>query len=148
MTVDREYAPSPTDWVREQADAYEASNGAEAGDFQGIPIVLLTTVGAASGKLRKSPLIRIEHDGQYAIVASNGGKTHHPAWYGNVLKNPRVTLQDGEERHDYTARQLHGDEYDHWWQRGVGVYAGFTGYLDTANRVIPVFVLTRVEDAS
>ena len=148
MTIDREYAPSPTDLVREQADAYEASAGADAADFQGIPIVLLTTVGAKSGKLRKSPLIRIEHDGQYAIVASNGGKTHHPAWYGNVLRDPHVTLQDGEHRYDYTARQLQGDEYQQWWRRAVAVYSGFTGYVDTANLSIPIFVLTRIADSA
>lgn len=148
MTIDREYAPSPTGWVREQADAYEASNGAEAADFQGIPIVLLTTVGAKSGKLRKSPLIRIEHEGRYAVVASNGGHTSHPAWYGNIVTNPRVTLQDGAHRHEYLARQVDGAEYEQWWQRGVDVYSGFTGYIDTANRTIPVFVLSRVEDAA
>lgn len=146
MTIDREYAPSPTDWVREQADAYEASDGTVAADFQGIPIVLLTTVGAKSGKLRKSPLIRIEHDGQYAIVASNGGKTSHPAWYANVLRNSRVWLQDGKQRTEYHARQIHGEEYQQWWQRGVAVYPGFTNYIDTANRTIPVFILTRVGD--
>jgi deazaflavin-dependent oxidoreductase (nitroreductase family) len=146
MTATGEYAPSPTDWVRQQADAFEASGGAEAADFQGIPIVLLSTVGAKSGKLRKSPLIRIEHDGRYAIVASNGGSTTHPAWYGNVSNNPQVLLQDGAERHAYEAREIHGDEYHEWWARAVAAYDGFTGYVDSANRTIPVFVLTRTQD--
>ncbi|MCW2528684.1 MAG: nitroreductase family deazaflavin-dependent oxidoreductase [Pseudonocardiales bacterium] len=145
MPLHGQYAPSATDWVREQADTFEASGGTKAADFQGIPIVLLTTVGAKSGLLRKSPLIRIEHDGEYAIVASNGGASSHPSWYGNVRGNPHVTLQDGAERHDYLARAVEGDEYARWWERAVAAYDGFTGYIATANRTIPVFVLTPIK---
>jgi F420H(2)-dependent quinone reductase len=144
-----DYAPSPRDWVREQVETYEASGGTEGADYLGHPVVIVTTVGVATGKARKSPLIRIEHDGQYAIVASNGGDTTHPAWYRNIVANPQVWLQDGPERHLYEAREARGEEYSEWWRRGVEVYDGFTGYIATAgDRVIPLFVLTRIEDAA
>jgi F420H(2)-dependent quinone reductase len=148
MTFSAEYAPSPIDWVRQQADTFEASGGTDGAQFGGIPIVLLTTVGAKSGKLRKSPLIRVEHGGQYAAIASNGGATTHPAWYGNLLKNPLVGLQDGAQSHQFHAREAHGDEYTLWWRRAVAVHDTFTGYVATAHRTIPIVVLSRADDTA
>ena len=95
MPLEGEYAPSPWDWSREQADKYAESDGADAADMKGKPIILLTTVGAKTGKLRKTPLMRVEHDGEYAVVASLGGAPKNPVWYYNIAKNPQVELQDG-----------------------------------------------------
>lgn len=110
MPLSGEYAPSPLDWSREQADTYMKSGGTEGTQLQGKPVILLTTVGAKTGKLRKTPLMRVEHDGQYAIVASLGGAPKNPVWYHNVVKNPRVELQDGTVTGDYDAREVFGDE--------------------------------------
>lgn len=119
MPLSGEYAPSPLDWSREQADTYMKSGGTEGTQLQGKPVILLTTVGAKTGKLRKTPLMRVEHDGQYAIVASLGGAPKNPVWYHNVVKNPRVELQDGTVTGDYDAREVFGDEKAIWWQRAV-----------------------------
>ncbi len=105
MPLSGEYAPSPWDWSREQAEKYEQSGGTEATDMKGKPIILLTTVGAKTGKLRKTPLMRVGHDGEYAIVASLGGAPKHPVWYHNVVKHPRVELQDGGTTREYDARE-------------------------------------------
>ena len=110
MPLEGEYAPSPWDWSREQADKYAESGGADAADMKGMPIILLTTVGAKTGKLRKTPLMRVEHDGEYAVVASLGGAPKNPVWYYNIAKNPRVELQDGSVTRDYDAREVFGDE--------------------------------------
>ncbi len=124
MPLEGEYAPVPWDWSREQADKYAESGGTEAADMKGMPIILLTTVGAKTGKLRKTPLMRVEHDGEYAIVASLGGAPKNPVWYYNVAKNPRVELQDGAVTRDYDAREVFGDEKAVWWERAVQAYAG------------------------
>lgn len=124
MPLSGEYAPSPLDWSREQADTYMKSGGTEGTQLQGKPVILITTVGAKTGKLRKTPLMRVEHDGQYAIVASLGGAPKNPVWYHNVVKNPRVELQDGTVTGDYDAREVFGDEKAIWWQRAVAVLAG------------------------
>lgn len=144
MPLSGEYAPSPLDWSREQADTYMKSGGTEGTQLQGKPVILLTTVGAKTGKLRKTPLMRVEHDGQYAIVASLGGAPKNPVWYNNVVKNPRVELQDGTVTGDYDAREVFGDEKAIWWQRAVAVWPDYASYQTKTDRQIPVFVLTPV----
>ena len=144
MPLTGEYEPSPWDWSREQADKYAESGGAEAADMQGKPIILLTTVGAKTGKLRKTPLMRVEHDGEYAIVASLGGAPMNPVWYYNVAKNHRVELQDGSMTRDYDAREVFGDEKAVWWERAVAAYPDYADYQTKTERQIPVFVLTPV----
>jgi deazaflavin-dependent oxidoreductase (nitroreductase family) len=142
MPLSGEYAPGALDWSREQAEQYMASGGTEATEMKGKPVILLTTVGAKTGKLRKTPLMRVEHDGEYAIVASLGGAPKHPVWYHNVTKNPRVELQDGTVSRDYEAREVFGDEKALWWQRAVAVWPDYADYQKKTDRQIPVFVLT------
>lgn len=121
-----------------------ASGGTEGTEMQGMPVVLLTTVGAKTGKLRKTPLMRVEHQGQYAIVASLGGAPKNPVWYYNVVKNSRVELQDGTVTGDYDAREVFGDEKATWWERAVAAYPPYAEYQEKTDRQIPVFVLTPV----
>jgi F420H(2)-dependent quinone reductase len=144
MPLSGEYAPSPWDWSREQADKYSESGGTEAADMKGKPIILLTTVGAKTGKLRKTPLMRVEHNGEYAIVASLGGAPKNPVWYYNVAKNPRVELQDGGVTRDYDAREVFGDEKAAWWERAVEAWPDYAEYQTKTDRQIPVFVLSPV----
>ena len=144
MPLEGEYAPSPWDWSREQADKYAESGGAEAADMKGMPIILLTTVGAKTGKLRKTPLMRVEHNGEYACVASLGGAPKNPVWYYNIAKNPRVELQDGSVTRDYDSREVFGDEKATWWERAVEAYPDYADYQTKTDRQIPVFVLTPV----
>jgi deazaflavin-dependent oxidoreductase (nitroreductase family) len=144
MPLSGEYAPSPVDWSREQAEKYIESGGTEGTDLQGMPVILLTTVGAKTGKLRKTPLMRVEHNGEYAIVASLGGAPKHPVWYYNVAKNPRVELQDGTVTQDYQAREVFGDEKAAWWERAVAAYPPYSDYQKKTDRQIPLFVLTPV----
>ena len=145
MPLEGEYAPSPWDWSREQADKYAESGGADAADMKGIPIILLTTVGAKTGKLRKTPLMRVEHDGEYACVASLGGAPKNPVWYYNIAKNSRVELQDGSVTQDYDAREVFGDEKATWWERAVAAFPDYADYQEKTERQIPVFVLTPVQ---
>ncbi|WP_306359427.1 nitroreductase family deazaflavin-dependent oxidoreductase [Nocardia sp. CC227C] len=142
MPLTGEYEPSTSDWAREQAEKYEASNGAEANTMQGKPIILLTTRGAKSGKLRKTPLMRVEHNGEYAVVASLGGAPKHPVWYWNIKADPHVELRDGAVVKDYDAREVFGDEREQWWQRAAEVWPDYNEYTKKTDRVIPVFVLT------
>ncbi|MBF6134525.1 nitroreductase family deazaflavin-dependent oxidoreductase [Nocardia otitidiscaviarum] len=142
MPLTGEYEPSTSDWAREQAEKYEASDGAEANTMQGKPIVLLTTRGAKSGKLRKTPLMRVEHNGEYAVVASLGGAPKHPVWYWNIKADPHVELRDGAVVKDYDAREVFGDEREQWWQRAAEVWPDYNEYTKKTDRVIPVFVLT------
>lgn len=144
MALKGEYAPSTSDWAREQAEKYMESGGAEGTELQGKPVILLTTVGAKSGKLRKTPLMRVEHGGEYAVVASLGGAPKHPVWYHNIKANPRVELQDGTETHEYEAREVSGDEKTTWWDRAVQAWPDYAKYQTKTDRQIPVFVLTRV----
>jgi deazaflavin-dependent oxidoreductase (nitroreductase family) len=144
MPLEGDYAPSPVDWSREQADKYIESGGTDGTVLQGKPVILLTTVGAKTGKLRKTPLMRVEHDGEYAIVASLGGAPKNPVWYYNVVANPRVELQDGTTTRDYDAREVFGDEKATWWERAVQVWPDYAGYQKKTDRQIPVFVLTPV----
>ncbi|MFD4357369.1 nitroreductase family deazaflavin-dependent oxidoreductase [Nocardia sp. NPDC058519] len=142
MPLTGEYAPSTSDWAREQAETYENSGGAEGTSLQGKPVILLTTTGAKSGKLRKTPLMRVEHDGEYAVVASLGGAPKNPVWYYNVKADPHVELRDGTTTKDYTAREVSGDERARWWERAVAVWPDYDEYTKKTDRVIPVFVLT------
>ena len=144
MPLTGEYEPSPEAWVREQVEKYEASDGKEAGDLRGMPVIVLTTKGAKSGKLRKQALMRVEHDGLYAVVASLGGAPKNPVWYYNVKANPLVELQDGAVRKDYTAREVTGEEKATWWERSVAAYPDYADYQDKTDREIPVFVLEPV----
>jgi deazaflavin-dependent oxidoreductase (nitroreductase family) len=146
MPLSGEYAPSTSDWARKQAEAYEATGGERAGDMRGMPVIVLTSVGAKTGKLRKTALMRVEHDGQYAVVGSLGGAPKHPVWVYNLRNQPRVELQDGPEKHDYIAHETEGDERKIWWERSVEAFPNYAGYQEKTDRVIPVFVLTRTED--
>jgi F420H(2)-dependent quinone reductase len=142
MPLTGEYEPSPAEWARNQVDLYERTGGAEGGDMRGMPVIILTYLGAKSGKVRKTPLMRVEHDGQYAAVASLGGAPDHPVWYHNLLANPRVELQDGAVRKDYLARETDGAERDLWWDRAIAAYPDYAAYQKRTDRIIPVFVLT------
>jgi F420H(2)-dependent quinone reductase len=144
MPLTGEYEPSPFDFAREQVEAIERSGGTEGMLNQGKPVILLTTVGAKSGKLRKSPLMRVEHDGDYAVVASLGGAPKNPVWYYNVVANPHVELQDGTVKQDYQAREVHGAEYDTWFERAAEVWPDYREYQKKTTRKMPIFVLTPV----
>ena len=141
MPLTGEYQPSPEQWVRDQVDLYESSGGTEGTTLRDMPVIVLTTVGARSGKLRKTPLMRVEHDGAYAAVASLGGAPKHPVWYHNVLADPRVELQDGPQRWDMVAREVTGEEKAAWWERAVEAYPDYADYQEKTEREIPVFVL-------
>lgn len=141
MPLTGEYEPSKSDWAREQAELFERTNGAEGNILNGKPIIVLTTKGAKTGKLRKTALMRVEHAGTYAVFASLGGAPKHPVWYHNVIAEPLVELQDGPNRQDYIAREVHGDEKAVWWKRGVEVWPDYDEYQKKTDREIPVFVL-------
>ncbi|MCU4185405.1 nitroreductase family deazaflavin-dependent oxidoreductase [Acidiferrimicrobium sp. IK] len=141
MPLTGEYQPSPEQWVRDQVDLYERSGGTEGTTLRDKPVIVLTTVGAKSGKIRKTPLMRVEHEGRYAVVASQGGAPTHPTWYHNIVANPHVELQDGPVRQDMTAREVTGDERAEWWERAVAAWPDYADYQTKTDRVIPVFVL-------
>ncbi|NEC84345.1 nitroreductase family deazaflavin-dependent oxidoreductase [Streptomyces sp. SID12501] len=143
MPLEGEYEASPTQWVREQVELYESSGGTEGTTLldTGMPVVLLTTRGARSGKIRRTPLMRVEHDGVYAVVASLGGAPKHPVWYFNVLADPHVDIQDGPVRQDRVAREVTGEEKSVWWERAVAAYPQYADYQKKTDRDIPVFVL-------
>jgi F420H(2)-dependent quinone reductase len=145
MPLTGEYAPSPSDWAREQAETYEATNGAEGNLLRGVPIVVYTSVGASSGKLRKTPLMRVEHGGQYLAVASKGGAPDHPAWYRNFLTSPFVEVQDGAQRLDCSVRELEGAEREEWWARSLEVWPDYAEYQRTTERLIPLLLLTPLD---
>ena len=141
MPLTGEYAPSTAAWARKQAERYEATGGKEAGDLRGKPVIILTSIGAKTGKLRKTALMRVEHEGTYAVVASLGGAAENPVWYHNLKKNPHVELQDGPTKRDYTAREVTGAEKANWWERAVRVWPDYDKYQAKTSRSIPVFVL-------
>ncbi|QIK10289.1 nitroreductase family deazaflavin-dependent oxidoreductase [Streptomyces sp. Je 1-4] len=141
MPLQGEYEPSPAQWVRDQVELYETSGGKDGTTMRGMPVVILTTRGAKSGKIRKSPLMRVEHDGTYAVVASLGGAPRHPVWYHNLVADPRVELQDGPVRRDMTAREVTGTEKALWWGRAVEAFPDYDEYQKKTDRQIPVFVL-------
>ena len=142
MPIEGEYEPSPTDWVRKQVELIESSDGTEGMTMRGMPVILLTTRGAKSGKVRKTPLMRVEHDGEYAVVASLGGAPRHPVWYHNVVADPHVELRDGTVKRDMTAREVTGEEKALWWGRAIEAFPDYADYQQKTDREIPVFVLT------
>jgi deazaflavin-dependent oxidoreductase (nitroreductase family) len=149
MTLDGEYEPSPAQWVRDQVAEYEASGGQQANTLRetGLPVVIVTTRGNKSGKIRKTPLMRVEHDGDFALVASKGGAPAHPVWYYNLVANPdSVVIQDGPEPFSVTVRELDGDERAQWWERAVAAYPPYAEYQQKTQRAIPVFLATRRAD--
>jgi deazaflavin-dependent oxidoreductase (nitroreductase family) len=146
MPLTGTYAPSTSDWAREQAETYEATNGAEAGTLRGVPIIVLTSVGAKSGALRKNALMRVEHEGRYAVIASKGGADAHPTWFHNLVAHPHVELQDGPVKRDYHAEIVEGAEREQWWERAVAVWPDYAEYATRTAREIPVFVLTPLDD--
>ncbi len=146
MNLDGEYEPSPSKWVRDQVAEYEASGGERANTLAdtGLPVVIVTTRGNKSGRIRKTPLMRVEHDGQYALVASKGGAPAHPVWYYNLVADPSaVAIQDGPEPFDVDVRELDGDERAQWWERAVAAYPPYAEYQERTDRTIPVLLATR-----
>ncbi|ADI05978.1 hypothetical protein SBI_02857 [Streptomyces bingchenggensis BCW-1] len=141
MPLQGEYEPSPEKWVRDQVEQIESSGGTKGMSIRGLPVILLTTRGAKTGKIRKSPLMRVEHEGSYAVVASLGGSPKNPVWYYNVVADPRVELRDGTVSRDMTAREVHGEEKAQWWARAVEAYPDYADYQKRTDRQIPVFVL-------
>ena len=143
MPIEGKYEPSPQGWVRDQVELYESSGGTQGTTLRatGLPVVIITNRGARSGKLRKTPVMRVEHDGRYAAVASKGGAPAHPLWYYNFLADPRVELQDGAHKQDMTAREITGDERAEWWERAVAAYPPYAEYQRKTARQIPVFIL-------
>jgi F420H(2)-dependent quinone reductase len=141
MPLTGEYEPSTAGWARQQVETFEATNGQEANLLRGRPIIVLTSIGAKTGKLRKTALMRVEHDGRYAVVASKGGAPTHPEWYWNLLANPHVELQDGAVKKDYLAHLAEGAEYDEWWARANETWPDYATYQEKTERKIPVFVL-------
>jgi F420H(2)-dependent quinone reductase len=146
VTIQGEYEPSTAAWVREQVEAYERSGGKDANTLRdtGLPVVVVTMVGNKTGKVRKIALMRVEHDGEYALVASRGGAPKHPVWYYNLKKNPDdVTIQDGAEPFRVRVREVTGDERAAWWERAVAAYPPYAEYQERTERTIPVFVASR-----
>ncbi|MFD5750259.1 nitroreductase family deazaflavin-dependent oxidoreductase [Streptomyces sp. NPDC127033] len=157
MPLKGEYEPSTQQLVRDQVELYESSGGTEGTTLASLvgtadekrrdmPVVILTTLGGKSGKIRKSPLMRVEHDGTYAVVASLGGAPKHPVWYYNVVADPRVELQDGPVRQDMVAREVTGDEKALWWARAVEAFPDYADYQKKTEREIPLFVLEPAAD--
>jgi F420H(2)-dependent quinone reductase len=148
MPIEGEYVPSTWDWVSEQIERYEASGGQEANTLRdtGIPIIVVTMRGRSSGKVRKIALMRVEHDGEYLLVASKGGRPEHPGWYHNLLADPNVMIQDGPEPWDAVVREIDGDERAIWWERGVAVFPTYEDYRKNSaeHRVIPLLVASPV----
>jgi deazaflavin-dependent oxidoreductase (nitroreductase family) len=146
MPLEGEYEPSPFPWVRDQVAEYEASGGAR-GNLQretGLPVIIVAARGRRTGKIRKWPLMRVEHNGEYALVASKGGTPENPLWYGNLVANPtEVTIQDGPEPFDVEVREVHDQERELWWQRAVAAFPNYAGYTTKTERVFPILVATR-----
>jgi F420H(2)-dependent quinone reductase len=146
MPLEGEYEPSPAQWVRDQVAAYEASGGREANTLRdtGLPVIIVTALGNKSGKIRKFALMRVEHDGEYALVASKGGAPQHPVWYHNLKADPTaIMIQDGPEPFDAEVRELNGDERAEWWERAVAAFPPYADYQAKTDRQIPVLLATR-----
>lgn len=145
MAIDGEYVPSPAGWVRDQVKEYESSGGTTGTTLldTGLPVVIVTNRGAKTGKVRKTPLMRVEHEGSYAAVASKGGAPEHPLWYYNLRAHPEVEVQDGAEKWEMTAREITGDERAAWWERAVAAYPPYAEYQEKTSRLIPVFILEK-----
>jgi deazaflavin-dependent oxidoreductase (nitroreductase family) len=147
MAIEGEYVPSTAQWVRDQVDEYEGSGGATGTTLRdtGLPVVIITNRGAKTGAIRKTPLMRVEHEGSYAAVGSKGGAPQHPVWVYNLRTNPQVVVQDGAETWEMTARELTGAEREQWWKRAVAAYPPYTEYQQRTDRLIPVFALERTD---
>jgi deazaflavin-dependent oxidoreductase (nitroreductase family) len=145
MPLTGSYQPSAASWARDQVELYERSGGTEGTELNGRPVIILTSVGAKTGKIRKNPLMRVEHDGEYAVVASLGGAPQHPVWYYNLTANPHVELQDGPVKKDYQAREVSNSERAIWWDRAVAAWPDYASYQEKTTRTIPVFVLTPMD---
>ncbi len=146
MSLTGEYEPSPAQWVRDQVELYEASGGERGNTLgdTGLPVVIVTTRGNKSGKIRKTPLMRVEHGGEYALVASKGGAPAHPVWYFNLKADPKaVMIQDGPQPFAVDVRELDGDERATWWERAVAAYPPYAEYQQKTARQIPVFLASR-----
>ena len=144
MPLDGEYEPSPDKRAREQVELYESSGGTKGLTLRGKPVIILTTKGAKSGRLRKIPLMRVEHEGSYAVVASQGGAPKHPNWYFNLKADPdALMVQDGADLFDATARELEGEERETWWNRAVAAYPNYAVYQTRTDRLIPVLLAER-----
>jgi deazaflavin-dependent oxidoreductase (nitroreductase family) len=141
MPLTGEYEPSPSEWVRDQVALYESSGGLEGTTLRDLPVVIVTNRGVKTGKLHKTPVMRVEHEGRYAVVASKGGAPSHPVWFDNLVANPDTELQDGPVKTDMTARLVTGDEKATWWERAVAAYPDYADYQKRTTREIPVFVL-------
>jgi len=141
MAIDGEYVPSPSEWVRDQVEKYEGSGGTEGTSLQGQPVVIVTNKGAKTGAARKTPLMRVEHEGSYAAVGSKGGAEENPVWVYNLRKNPQVVVQDGAKVVELTARELTGEERAVWWERALVPWPAYADYQKKTDRLIPVFVL-------
>jgi len=145
-SIEGEYEASPWDWVSDQVAAYEGSGGTEANTLMdtGMPIIIVTSIGNKTGKVRKTPLMKVEHDGEYALVASVGGAPKHPVWYWNLKADPTsILVQDGPEPFAVDVRELDGDERGVWWERAVAAYPPYAEYQERTERVIPVFLATK-----
>ena len=145
MPLQGEYADEKTGWVKDQLAKIDQTGTTESVDIQGMKVVVFTMRGAKSGKLRRVPLMRVEHDGVYAAVASKGGAPKHPAWYHNITANPEVEVQDGTESHDAVAREITGAERDEWWERAVAAFPPYAEYQTKTDRQIPVFLVEPVK---
>jgi deazaflavin-dependent oxidoreductase (nitroreductase family) len=143
MALTGNYAPSSSEWVRDQVELYERTGGVEGNEIMGLPIVVITSRGARSGNLRKNPVMRVEHHGVYAAVASKGGAPEHPEWYYNLVAHPEVDLQDGPEPASYVARLAQGEERAEWWERAVAAFPNYAEYQQKTDREIPLFLLER-----
>jgi len=146
MSLEGQYEASPSEWVRDQVELYERTRGAEGNTLRdtGLPVIIVTTRGNKSGKIRKTPLMRVEHDGEYALVASQGGAPTHPVWYYNLTADPRsVTIQDGPTPFAVSVREVDGDERAAWWERAVAAFPPYAHYQLKTERRIPVFVATK-----
>jgi deazaflavin-dependent oxidoreductase (nitroreductase family) len=146
MPIEGEYVPSPAAWVREQVEAYESSGGQRGNTLRetGLPVIIVTVQGNRTGAVRKTPLMRVEHDGEYALVASKGGAPKHPVWYYNLKADPeQVTIQDGPEPFDVDVREVSGDERAEWWERAVAAFPPYAEYQAKTERQIPVFIASR-----
>src|SRR5689334_314059 len=143
MPLEGEYEPSPEQWVRDQVELYESSGGTKGTTLMdtGLPVIVLTSRGVKSGKIRKTPLMRVEHDGRYAVVASQGGAPKHPVWYLNLLADPQVTLQDGDRVFEMRARVASGDEKRDWWKRATDTWPAYDEYQAKTDREIPLVIL-------
>jgi deazaflavin-dependent oxidoreductase (nitroreductase family) len=148
MPIEGKYEPSSSQWVRDQVAAYEASGGQRANTLRdtGLPVIVVTMRGNKSGTVRKIALMRVEHDGEYALVASKGGAPENPVWYHNLVADPHVVIQDGAEPFDAVVREVTGDEKAAWWERSVAAYPSYADYQEKTTRAIPVFVASREGD--